>query len=207
MTPDANFESISYNPFTLSNNFVNPEIDPDNIFYSDISSLDKKYFNPNKTCEVFEFLCKNEFSVLHARNINKNFEISQTTSILHLIARLMWLVFQKDGLLIIRFVRFGDLNFQIEKNTVIHQVREPRRGEELRKFVHKEVYFKPRTDLIINPNDVESLWTEMQHRKDKNILFNVVYRPSNGDITVFESFCKNLLSDIKHQNTLFLLMI
>ena len=34
-----------------------------------------------------------------------------------------------------------------------------------------------------------------------------MYRPSNGDMTVFQSFYKNLLHNVKHQETLFLLVI
>ena len=66
------------------------------------------------------------------------------------------------------------------------------RGWGLNIFVHKEVYFKPRTDLSINSNDVESPCIEIHHKKDKNILF--LYRPPNVDMTVFEKFCENLLS-------------
>ena len=39
MTPDANFESISSNPFTVNDNFVNSESDPDVSFYNDILLL------------------------------------------------------------------------------------------------------------------------------------------------------------------------
>ena len=60
--------------------------------------------------------------------------------------------------------------------------------------MHKEIYFKPSTDLSINSNDVASLCTEIHHKKDKNILFSVVYRPSNSAMTVFENFCKAMLS-------------
>ena len=52
----------------------------------------------------------------------------------------------------------------------------------------------PGADLSINSNDVESLCIETHLKKDKNILFSVMYRPPNGDITVFENFCGNLLS-------------
>ena len=62
------------------------------------------------------------------------------------------------------------------------------------KFVHKETYFKPRTDLSINSNDEELLCIEIHHKKNKNILFSVIYRPPNSGMTVFEKFCKNLLS-------------
>ena len=60
--------------------------------------------------------------------------------------------------------------------------------------MHKENYFKPRTDLSINSNDVESSYIEIHHKKDKNIWFSVMYRPPNDDMTVFEKFCENLLS-------------
>ena len=57
MALDANFESMSYNSFTVNNNFVNSESDPDINFQSDISPLDTKYFNPNKIHKGFECLC------------------------------------------------------------------------------------------------------------------------------------------------------
>ena len=63
----------------------------------------------------------------------------------------------------------------------------------LSKFVIKEVYFKPRTDLSINSNDLESLCFEIHHKRDKNILFSVMYRHPGGDITVFEKFLKDWL--------------
>ena len=64
MAPDANFESMSYNPFTVSDNSSDSKSDPDINFYGDISPLDTKYFNPNKILEGFECLYKNRFSVL-----------------------------------------------------------------------------------------------------------------------------------------------
>ena len=57
----------------------------------------------------------------------------------------------------------------------------------------KKFTLSPRTDLSINSNDVESLCIEIHHKKDKNVLFIAMYRPPNGDITVFERFCENLL--------------
>ena len=51
---DTNFESMSYNSFTVNDNFFYSESDPDINFYSDISPLDTKYFNPNEIHEGFE---------------------------------------------------------------------------------------------------------------------------------------------------------
>ena len=42
MAADTNFESMSYNPFTVNDNFFNSESDPDFNFYCDISPLDTK---------------------------------------------------------------------------------------------------------------------------------------------------------------------
>ena len=76
MAPDADFELMSYNPFTVNDNFLNSDSDPDISFYSDISPLNTKYFSPKEIREGFKCLCKNGFSVLHVniRSINKNFE-------------------------------------------------------------------------------------------------------------------------------------
>ena len=66
MVPEANFESmISYNPFTVNDNFFSSESDPDINFYSDNSLLDTKYFSLNEIYEGFESLCKNGLSDLH----------------------------------------------------------------------------------------------------------------------------------------------
>ena len=88
---------------------------------------------------------------------------------------------------------YKDPNFQIENYLVWNQVRESDRGKELTIFVLKEVFFKPRIDLSIDPNDVEPLCIEIHLRKDRNILLNVMYRPPNGDMIVFQRFCRKLL--------------
>ena len=74
-------------------------------------------------------------------------------------------------------------------------------------FVHKESYFKPRTDPSINLNDIESLSIEIQHKNDKSILFSVIYRlPNVGSISkVLQKLAFPQM--IKHQKILFLLVI
>ena len=65
---------MSYNPFIVNDNFFNSESDPYINFYSDISPLDTKCFNPNEIREGFECLCKNGFPLLNVniRSVNKN---------------------------------------------------------------------------------------------------------------------------------------
>ena len=157
---------MSYNPFMVNDNFFNSESDPYINFYSDISPLDTKCFNPNEIREGFECLCKNGFSVLHVniRSINKNFEtfknfyskLNCTFSVICFSE-----TWATDNSIC------NDSNFQIENYTVLHQVRESGRGGRLSIYMHKETYFKPRTDLFINSNDVESLCIEIQHKKNK----------------------------------------
>ena len=47
MTPDINFESLLYNPFSIHESSINSEHDPDINFYQDISSLETHYCSPN----------------------------------------------------------------------------------------------------------------------------------------------------------------
>ena len=204
MAPDVNFESMPYNPFTVNDNIFNSESDPDINFYSDSSPLDTKYFNPNEIREGFEYLCKNGFSVLHVniRSINKNFETSQNFYF-KLNCTFSVICFSETWTTDNSIC--NDSNFQIENYTVLHQVRESGRGGGLSIFVLKGICFEPRTDLSINSNDVGSLCIEIHHKKDKNILFSVMYRSPNGDMTVFERFCKNLLfaNDKPSKNIIF----
>ena len=58
MAPDANFKLMSYNPFTMNDNFFDSESNPDINFYSDIYPLYTKYFNPNKIHEGLSVFVK-----------------------------------------------------------------------------------------------------------------------------------------------------
>ena len=53
MALDANFELMPYNLFTVNDNVFNSQNDLDINFYSDISPLDPRYFNPNEIREGF----------------------------------------------------------------------------------------------------------------------------------------------------------
>ena len=193
MAPDTNFKLMSYNPFTVTDNFFNSVSNPDINIQGNISPLDTKYFIANEICEGFECICKNGFSVLHVNisSINKNFDTFKNFYS-KLNCKFSMVCFSETWTTDNSIC--NDSNFQKENYTVLYQVRESGRGGGLSIFVHKEVYSKPRTDLSINSNDQQSLCIEIHHKKDKSILFSVMYRPPNGDTTVFENFCKNLLS-------------
>ena len=104
----------------MNDAFFNSESDPDINIYSDISSLDTKYFNPNEIRD-FEYLCKTGFSALHVniRSINKNFEafknfyfkLNCTFSVIYFSE-----TWASDNLIC------NDSDFQIENYTILHQV-------------------------------------------------------------------------------------
>ena len=72
MTPDLNFESLSYNPFSIHESSINSEHDPDLNFYQDISSLETYYCSPNSFKNNFQSCLKDSFSVLHLNIVHKN---------------------------------------------------------------------------------------------------------------------------------------
>ena len=74
MTSDINFESLSYNPFSIHESSISSDRDPDINFYQDISSLETYYTNDFKN--NFQSFLKDSFSVLHLniRSVNKSFE-------------------------------------------------------------------------------------------------------------------------------------
>ena len=47
MTPDNNFEFLSYNPFSIHESSINREHGPDINFHQDISSLETLYCSPD----------------------------------------------------------------------------------------------------------------------------------------------------------------
>ena len=197
MVSDGNFELISYNPFTVNDNFFNSKSDPDINFCRDISPLDTKYFNLNEIREGFECLCKDGFSVfrVNIRSINKNFETfkhfySALNCAFHVIC--FSETWAADNSI------YNNSNYQMEDYIVLHKVKESARGI-LRIFVHKEVYLKPCTDVFINSSYVESLCIEIHDKKDRNILVNVMYSPPNSDMTAFVNSAKTcFLQMIKH---------
>ena len=67
-------------------------------------------------------------------------------------------------------------------------------------FIHDSLIFKKRSDLCANNNDIESLTIEVINKNTKNIIVNSTYRQPAGNIQVFESFLKNILSFKKHNS-------
>ena len=79
MTPDINFETMFFNPFSTKECILDNDHDPDVNFYHDVSMLDTQYLMPDKFKTNFKDFSKNSFSVLHLniRSINKHFDFTE----------------------------------------------------------------------------------------------------------------------------------
>ena len=64
-------------------------------------------------------------------------------------------------------------------------------------YIYNSLNFKIRQDLSISNNDIEPLSAESVSGKARNTIFNVLYRPSKGQIEPFETFLNNAFSQVK----------
>ena len=149
MTPDINFESMFFNPFSTKECIADNDHDPDVNFDHDVSILDTQYLMPDKFKTNFKNFSKNFFSVLHLniRSINKNFEaFTEFYSKLNHIFSVIW--FSET------WASEENINknstFQLKNYNVIHQVRNLRKGGGLCIFIHESLCYEPRKDLSIN---------------------------------------------------------
>ena len=62
MPPNSNFETQSFNPFSVNEYFKDNDQDPDvNFYQTQISFLDTSYYTPNEVKENLENSSKNHF--------------------------------------------------------------------------------------------------------------------------------------------------
>ena len=62
MPPNSSFDSQSFNPFSINEDFKDNDQDPDvNFYQTQISSLDTSYYIPNEFKEKPEISNKNHF--------------------------------------------------------------------------------------------------------------------------------------------------
>ena len=188
MTPDINFESMFFNPFSTKEGFVDNDHDPDVNFYHDFFMLDTQYLAPDRFKTNFKDFSKNSFSVLHLsiRSINKNFEaFTEFYSKLNRIFSVICFFETKASEENIS----KSSNFQLKNYNVIHLIRNSRKGGGLCIFIHESLSYKLRKDLSNNSAAIESLSMEISNKKASNLIFNAICRPPTGDIKIFEQFC------------------
>ena len=96
--------------------------------------------------------------------------------------------------------------FQLDGYIPVHQIRKKvAKGGGIVIFICDSLWYKLHNDLSINCEDIESLSIEILKNQTRNIIFNVAYRPPDGDLNVCETFFKKILSDSTTVNRTFFL--
>ena len=195
-----NFENLKYNPSENTGDILtNDSCDPDsNFFQTNFQSLDTPYLLPEEFHQLLDNKNTTSVSVLHLniRSINKNFDNFKL--FLSSLNYCFSIICFSETWLNDRNV--DNSNYKLPNCSSIHQIRTHSRGGGVSIYIHKDFEFKIRNDLSINCKDVESLGVELLHDKTKNTLFNVLYRPPNGQIETFENFLRHLFHENKNSN-------
>ena len=66
--------------------------------------------------------------------------------------------------------------------------------------MHESLCCTKRNDLCINYEAIESLSIEIRNNDVKNIIFNIVFYPPDGDLKVFENYFQSILSNNSTEN-------
>ena len=193
------FENLTFDPFNFESILLNNNQDPDKNLYG--SFQNSSFYTPNELSTLLENVPKKNtsFSIIsfNIRSMKKNFEefknfisnFNYEFSIISLTET--WCLDDQRN----------ESIFKLKNYKSIHQARNgDRNGGGTCLFIHNSLTFNKRSDLCVNNNDIESLSVEILNANSKNIIVNVTYRQSAGDIKVFEDSFKKLLSPKKHTN-------
>ena len=184
MAPNTTFELLNFNPF-IPNDV--------NFFHDNVSPLDTDYISADDFSGNFKDLTENSFPLLHLNiwSLIKNFE-----SFPELYKSLSF----KFSITCFSEKWSNDENlsknslFQLEGYSLLHENRKYCRGGGVAIFVHESLCYTKRNDLCINCEAIESLSIEIRNNDGKNIIFNIVYRPPDGDLEVCENYFQSILS-------------
>ena len=78
------------------------------------------------------------------------------------------------------------------------------RGGRVAIFVHESLCYTKQVNFCINCEAIENLSVEISNNDVKNIIFNIVYRPPDGDLEVCENYFQSILShnSIRNKNVI-----
>ena len=84
----------------------------------------------------------------------------------------------------------------LESHSLLHENRKYRRGEGVAIFVDESLFcYTKHNNLCTNYEAIESLSIEISNNDIKKIIFNIVYRPLDGDLEVYENYFQSNLSN------------
>ena len=199
MPPNSSFESQSFNPFSINEDFKDNDQDPDvNFYQTQISSLDTSYYIPNEVKGKLKNFQQKSFSVLHLNipSMSKNFELFRES------LDLLCLTFSAICLseTWCQPHETSDSNLRIPGYVSLHQTSKNRRGGELCIFLLESLSYKVRDELAVNFSAIECLCGEVFNKNFKSIVLNLACRRPNGDPNKKENHFKNILSKRKITN-------
>ena len=186
MTPEPNFEDMSFKPFTINeHSTINPELDPNTNFFESISSLDTKYFTVNEIKTFVSNIDSESFTVLHLniRSMKKNFESFQEF-FKDLKFNFSAICLSETWCESIDTIKYS--NYKLNGYRSFHQIRNERKGGGLYIFLRESYTYKLISNLNINSEAIEFLCIEILNKHSKNLILSLSYRPPQGDTTLFE---------------------
>ena len=95
---------------------------------------------------------------------------------------------------------FGNSLYELPNYISKHQVKSDRKGRGLSIYIHNSLTFKVLSNLCINFVDIGTPCIELSLDNKLSAFVNVLYRPPNGKIELFETFLVKLLSSVQNTN-------
>ena len=182
-------ESSVFNLFLVKNNSIHNEVDPDVNFFQDIPSFDTNITLPLKSKKSFKNFSEDAVSIFHVNIRSTKISFENFEDLYYaLVLRFSIICFSETW----ADDSFGknDL-YQLKNNNVIHQIGNGRKGVGLCIFVHESLCYNIPKDLCTNNYGIETLATEIENKRSKNIILNVIYRQPNGENHFNDFFSKN----------------
>ena len=193
-----NFENLKYNLVDNSDDILrNNPCDPDvNFFSLKTENLHTPYILPEEFQKFVGSSSHDSFSILHL-NIRSNKENFENYKLFFSTLAFSFSVicFSETWL-----DKVGNSLYELPYYISKHQVRDTHKGGGVSIYIHNSLIFKVHSNLCINSIDIESLSIELSMDNKRNTFVNVLYRPPNGKIELFDTFLVKLPSSVQNAN-------
>ena len=201
-------------PFELNKGHdVHPmfDVDPDLQFFNDMynngSYNSSNYYIEdtfNSRCQDL-MLSSNCFSMIHlnVRSVTRNL------SHFLLYLKLLNLKFSIIGLTETWFNETNVDVFSIPGYKSENNYRRKRKGGGTSIYIKKGINYKPRDDLNMLNENIESVFIEVpksESQTEKNLIFGVIYRPPDTSVETFNELLSPILEKIRNENKFSYLM-
>ena len=132
------------------------------------------------------------FSILHInRSIKKNFDNLNFFFFSALAFSFSVICFSETWL-----DEVGNSLYELPQYNSKHQKRDDSKGGGVSIYIHNSLSFKVHSNLFINSIDIDSLSIKLPLDNKRSTFVNVLHRPPNGKIELFETFLVKLLSSV-----------